>query len=73
VIPVYISTVPAGDVHALYLSAGVTFLWDSGSGGPLPAISVGYQFQSHGGLFFRLSISTFGIWPVPGVSLGGCF
>jgi len=73
VIPVYLSTVPAGDVHALYLSAGVTFLWDNGSGLALPAIGVGYQFQSHAGFYFRLSVGTFGIMPLPAVALGGSF
>jgi hypothetical protein len=73
VIPVYISTFPAGDIHALYLSLGVTFGWDSSGGGAWPAISVGYQFQSEGGFFLRLSANTFGLWPMPGIAFGGSF
>jgi hypothetical protein len=63
VIPVYISIVPAGDIHALYLSAGVTFGWDANEGSGWPAFSVGYQFQSQGGFFLRLSVNTFGSAP----------
>ena len=73
VIPVYISTVPAGDSHALYLSAGMTLMWDSSGGSGWPAVSVGYQFQSQGGFFLRLSVNTFGLWPMPGVAFGGSF
>lgn len=73
VMPVYISTIPTGNVHSLYLSAGGTIFWDSDGGGVLPALSIGYQHQSDSGFFLRLSVSTFWIWPLPGLAVGGSF
>jgi hypothetical protein len=73
VMPLYLSTVPVGNTHSLYLSAGATFGWDSKGGSAWPALSVGYQFQSDGGFFLRLSVETFGLWPLLGISFGGSF
>jgi hypothetical protein len=85
IMPLYASFVP-GDVHSLYLSAGLTFV---GGGGAvhdfestwLMQYSVGYQFQSRGGFFvrplFTYMVPTQGgeeefiIWP--GLTIGGSF
>ena len=73
VIPVSVSMIPTGDIHSLYLSAGVTFGWDSSEAFVWPTAGIGYQFQSQRGFFLRLSVSNVGFWPVLGVAVGGSF
>jgi len=70
----HISFIPVGNVHSLYVSANAVTGWDqSDRDGWLPGISFGYQFQSEANFFARISISTVGLFPVPGVALGGSF
>jgi hypothetical protein len=75
-VPVYVSFLPVGNIHSLYLSVGALvaaglsftdnlFFW--------PTVTVGYQFQSQEGFFLRLSVSNFGLWALPGIALGGSF
>lgn len=73
VILLYASTVPVGNTHSLYLSGGVGYMWDSYEEAAGPVLSVGYQMQSTGGFFLRLSMNTVGLLPVPGIALGGSF
>ena len=85
IMPLYASVL-TGDVHSLYLSAGGAFL---GGGGGIHDYestwimqgSIGYQYQSRGGVFvrplFTFNQATQGsgggflLWP--GITIGGSF
>lgn len=80
--PLYLSVIPVGDMHSLYLSGGVTFAvgtadWGDFESEALGTFSIGYQYQSEGGLFVRPTMSAlfqgddFLIWP--GIAIGGSF
>jgi hypothetical protein len=79
--PVYLSFVPVGDVHSLYLSAGATYLagssWDESWGTWFGTFSVGYQYQSESGFFVRPMMTMIykseGFAVLPGVTMGGSF
>lgn len=81
VFPVYLSFIPVGDIHSLYLSAGTTYLvggsWDESWGAWLGTFSAGYQYQSEGGFFAR-PLMTMLYWSdgfvvYPGITIGGSF
>ena len=85
-VPLYVSFIPVGNIHSLYLSAGVGIwvgesiwtdvaIWGNSDVEVLvwPTITIGYQFQSESGFFLRLSISSVGLWAAPGVAIGGSF
>jgi len=75
-VPVYVSFLPVGNIHSLYLSVGalvVAGVSNTDALFPWPSLTVGYQFQSLEGFFLRLSVSNFGLWPLPGIALGGSF
>ncbi|MFH1690455.1 MAG: hypothetical protein ABIE42_09490 [Candidatus Eisenbacteria bacterium] len=81
--PVYVSFIPVGDVHSVYLSAGVTYFagvgnwtgdgWSDWFG----TFSAGYHYQSEGGFFVRPTMNMLykgeGFLVIPGIALGGCF
>lgn len=80
--PVYVAFTPIGDIHSLYLSAGVTYIagvsnWDNDWVEWVGTASVGYQYQSTGGFFVRPTFNMlyrgdeFVI--IPGIALGGSF
>ena len=87
ILPLYLSVVP-GDVHSVYLGAGLTVFagtdfGDSGSATVFTA-SLGYQYHSYGGLFIRPTFTlliatedtTGGSTEAllwPGVTIGGSF
>ena len=82
VLPLYAS-ITLGDVHSLYLGAGTTYVFGDGSidddfeSELLATLSLGYQFQSYGGLFVRPLFTVFFndddfiVWP--GITIGGSF
>ncbi len=80
-IPVYLSFIPVGDIHSLYLSGGATYLgggsWDEDWGTWFGTLSAGYQFQSEGGFFIRPLMTTIyksdGFFVFPGITMGGSF
>lgn len=77
---VYISYVP-GEVHSLYLSAGLGYIPGIffGPDSKLVQGTIGYQFQSPGGFFIRPIFTTFyrnedgGVRAWPGLTIGGSF
>ncbi len=82
--PLYLSLNPAGDIHSLYLSTGITIVsassWDETEANALFTGSIGYQFQSEEGLFVRPTMNIIfdtdsdGFFIVlPGVAIGGSF
>lgn len=80
--PVYAAVHPIGDVHSMYLSAGVTYFagaanWDEGWVEWVGTVSAGYQYQSEGGFFVRPTMNMLykddGFVVIPGVALGGSF
>ena len=79
--PVYLSFIPVGDIHSLYLSAGATYLtggsWDESWGTWFGTFSAGYQYQSEGGFFVRpimtMVYKSEGFLVLPGVTIGGSF
>jgi hypothetical protein len=80
--PVYVSFIPIGDVHSLYLSAGVTYIagvsnWDADWVEWVGTFSIGYQFQSEGGFFVRPTTNTLfrdgEFVVIPGIAIGGSF
>ena len=80
--PVYASLMPVGDIHSMYLSAGITYFagssnWEEGWAEWFGTFSAGYQYQSEGGFFVRPTMSILfkdeGFLLIPGVALGGSF
>ena len=80
--PVYVSLIPVGDVHSLYLSGGVTYLagaanWDDGWAEWVGTFSAGYMYQSESGFFVRPTMNMLykddGFIVIPGVAIGGSF
>ncbi|MBN2185656.1 MAG: hypothetical protein JW746_10040 [Candidatus Krumholzibacteriota bacterium] len=84
IFPIYLSLNPVGDIHSLYLAGGASILaasnWDETESAAIYFGSIGYQFQSEGGLFIRPTmnfiidsdaegLSLF----LPGVAIGGSF
>ncbi len=87
ILPLYVSVVP-GDVHSVYLGAGLTMFAGTDFGDTdsftVFTASVGYQYHSYGGLFvrptFTLMIATENTTGDtaeeilwPGVTVGGSF
>ena len=79
--PIYLSLIPVGDRHGLYISAGADYAnasnWDEVSGTWLGIYSIGYQYQSYSGFFVRPTINMIykgdGYIVLPGVAIGGSF
>ena len=79
--PLYVSFIPVGDKHGLYLSAGADYAsasnWDEVSGTWLGTYAIGYQYQSYSGFFVRPTINMIykgdGYIVLPGVAIGGSF
>ena len=80
--PVYVAFIPGGDVHSMYLSAGVTYFagsdnWSSSWMEWFGTFSAGYHFQSQGGFFVRPTMNLLyrgeDFFVIPGIALGGCF
>ena len=82
--PLYISLNPIGDIHSLYLSAGALIAsasnWDETESTMLGTFSIGYQYQSTGGLFVRPTINMIydtdtdgAFFVLPGFAVGGSF
>ena len=71
----HLSWVPLGNVHSLYTSLGVvTNIMGSDPGEIVaPTLTFAWQFQSESGFILRLGITTYYIWPLPGIALGGSF
>ena len=80
-VPVYLSFVPVGDIHSLYLSGGATYLgggsWDENWGTWFGTLAVGYQYQSEAGFFVRPLMTMYyrseGFLVLPGITIGGSF
>ncbi len=79
--PVYLSFIPVGDNHSLYLSAGATFThygdWTYSRGEWSWTFSAGYQYQAEGGFFVRPTVNMVDgpgdFIVVPGIAIGGSF
>lgn len=80
-IPLTVSLIPVGDVHSLYLSAGVDLIVgvaDYEEDPPvLGTFTIGYQYHSHGGLFVRPTLNVIytdeALLGFPGLAIGGSF
>ncbi|MBN1163534.1 MAG: hypothetical protein JXB45_03070 [Candidatus Krumholzibacteriota bacterium] len=80
--PLFVSIIPVGDIHSLYLSAGTTAAagsanWDEIESVWLGTFSAGYQFQSESGIMVRATLNMIykgENWLIiPGVAVGGSF
>lgn len=81
-IPMYVTFVPVGNVHALYLSGGYTWAavsnWDEVESSGYGTAAIGYLYQSETGFFVRPAITMnfrpdAGFLMLPGIALGGSF
>jgi hypothetical protein len=81
-IPLYVSLCPVGNVHSLYLSGGITLAvgsdnWDELEQTTLGNASIGYLYQSEGGVFVRPTINLIfkgeDFLILPGIAIGGSF
>ena len=80
--PIYLSLVPVGNNHALYMAGGGTIVagsidWEDVTSTWLGLFSLGYQYQSEGGLFVRATMNMIykgeGFVILPGIAIGGSF
>ncbi len=80
--PLYLSVIPVGDVHSMYLSAGATLAsgfdnWNELHSLWLGTVTAGYQYQSVGGFFVRPTLNLIftgdGFLILPGFASGGSF
>lgn len=80
--PLYVSFIPVGEIHSLYLSAGATVAagtsnWDEIESIWFGTVAIGYQYQAEGGFVVRPTVnlmyreSGFLVWP--GITMGGSF
>jgi hypothetical protein len=80
-IPLWVSLVPLGNIHSLYLSAGATYAaasnWEELESLWFGTVAAGFFYQSVGGFFVRPTITMLfrdeGFLVLPSVSLGGSF
>jgi hypothetical protein len=78
-VPVFVSFNPIGNVHSLYLSAGIAFWHDNGGSGhgSVGEAQIGYQLQLHSGFMvrpvFQLFLSRNDVLPWFGLALGYAF